>query len=154
MANDSKMSWLVELMYAFNRGNLDAMEEIIKGAPESPEKTRIMDNILRVGYKARVLALMELVFRQEDAHKKTIPLAEVAAITKLPVEEAEILIIRALAQGLVKGTIDQVDQTLTVTWIQPRVLERSQVEVLAGKIGAWKTKITSALEMVDQTKSQ
>lgn len=135
-------------MYAFNRGNLDDMEGIIKTAPDSQLKERIMDNISRVGYKARVLALMELVFRQEDTHNRTIPLAEIAAATKLPVEETEILIIKALSQGLIRGTIDQVDGTLTVTWIQPRVLEASQVKILAAKVGAWKRKVAAAQNVV------
>ena len=148
LSESEGLSWIVDLMYAFNRGNLDGMEAIIKAAPESPEKARVMERIQRVGYKARVLALMELVFRREDAHSKTIPLAEVAAATKLPAEETEILVIKALAQGLIKGTMDQVEGTLTVTWIQPRVLEAAQVKVLAAKVGAWKRKVEAAKDTI------
>ena len=34
---------------------------------------------------------------------------------------------RALSLDLVKGSIDQVEQKVHMTWVQPRVLDRDQV---------------------------
>ena len=34
---------------------------------------------------------------------------------------------KALSLGLVKGSIDQVDKKVHMTWVQPRVLDRNQV---------------------------
>jgi hypothetical protein len=34
---------------------------------------------------------------------------------------------RALSLGLVKGSIDQVDKRVYITWVQPRVLDLNQV---------------------------
>ena len=39
----------------------------------------------------------------------------------------ESLIIRALSLNLVKGTIDEVDEKVHMTWVQPRVLSVEQV---------------------------
>lgn len=52
---------------------------------------------------------------------------EIAAETRLPVNEVELLVMKALAQGLVKGAIDQVDGRVHMTWVQPRVLDKQQV---------------------------
>ena len=41
--------------------------------------------------------------------------------------DVESLIIRALSLNLVKGTIDEVDEKVHMTWVQPRVLSVDQV---------------------------
>ena len=38
------------------------------------------------------------------------------------------LVMRALSLGLVKGTIDEVDESVHMTWVQPRVLNTEQVK--------------------------
>ena len=39
------------------------------------------------------------------------------------------LVMKALSLGLVKGSIDQVDAKVHMTWVQPRVLDREQVRL-------------------------
>ncbi len=41
--------------------------------------------------------------------------------------QVELLVMRALSLELVKGSIDQVDKKVHMTWVQPRVLDRDQV---------------------------
>ena len=41
--------------------------------------------------------------------------------------QVELLVMKALSLGLVKGSIDQVDAKVHMTWVQPRVLDRDQV---------------------------
>lgn len=41
--------------------------------------------------------------------------------------QVELLVMKALSLDLVKGTIDQVDQKVQITWVQPRVLDKEQV---------------------------
>ena len=42
----------------------------------------------------------------------------------------ELLVIRALSLNLVKGVIDEVDEKVHMTWVQPRVLNNEQVMIL------------------------
>lgn len=48
--------------------------------------------------------------------------------------------------GLIKGSIDQVSETLHVSWVQPRVLDREQIGQLAQRLKAW----TDKLQTVEQ----
>ena len=41
--------------------------------------------------------------------------------------EVELLVVRAISLNLVKGVIDEVDQKVHMTWVQPRVLNTEQV---------------------------
>lgn len=43
--------------------------------------------------------------------------------------------------GLVKGSLDQVSATAKITWVQPRVLTRQQIEALKGKLDEWTTRV-------------
>ena len=64
------------------------------------------------------------------ATNRQLTFAEIAEETRLPESEVELLVMKALSLGLVKGSIDQVQQNVHMTWVQPRVLDRQQVQVL------------------------
>lgn len=43
--------------------------------------------------------------------------------------QVELLVMKALSNGLVKGSIDEVDSKVHLTWVQPRVMDLKQVRV-------------------------
>ena len=51
----------------------------------------------------------------------------IAAAAEIPENEVELLVMKALSKKLVKGTINQIDQIVDFTWVQPRVLDITQV---------------------------
>ena len=66
---------------------------------------------------------------KRPANNRQLSFAEIARETRLPINEVELLVMKALAQGLVKGAIDQVSSSVHMTWVQPRVLDTSQVHI-------------------------
>ena len=54
--------------------------------------------------------------------------------------KVEWIMMRAMSLGLIKGTIDEVESTFSVTWVQPRVLNLDQLGVLQTQIGDWKAR--------------
>jgi 26S proteasome regulatory subunit N9 len=61
------------------------------------------------------------------ANDRRLTFAEVAREAHLPLNEVELLLMKAMAKGLVRGCIDQVDQVVVMTWVLPRVLDKTQV---------------------------
>ena len=84
---------------------------------------------------------MEMTFVR-PANDRAISFAEIAQKTNLDksgkmticlsisnfgILEVELLVVRAISLNLVKGVIDEVDEKVHMTWVQPRVLNTEQV---------------------------
>jgi 26S proteasome regulatory subunit N9 len=65
---------------------------------------------------------------KRPATDRQLTFEEISRETRLPVNEVELLVMKALAQGLVRGAIDQVASNVHMTWVQPRVLDKQQVQ--------------------------
>jgi 26S proteasome regulatory subunit N9 len=61
---------------------------------------------------------MEMTFKR-PATDRQLTFEEISRETRLPVNEFESLVMKALAQGLVRGAIDQVASNVHMTWVQP-----------------------------------
>ncbi|VEL42657.1 unnamed protein product [Protopolystoma xenopodis] len=56
---------------------------------------------------------------------------------------------RALSLGLMKGRIDEVRQVVTLTWLQPRVLDREQIASMHSRLKAWSQTVTKVRDLVE-----
>lgn len=142
--------WLVELLQAFNSGDINKFEQM------KPKWSTIADlaaQEVKLRQKISLLCLMEMTFKR-PANKRTITFEEIAQEAKLPIKEVEILIMKALAQGLVKGAIDEVAGVVNMTWVQPRVLDRKQVAAMATTLDTWMASITSMEQLIESRASE
>ena len=98
--------------------------------------------------KITLLCLVEYLFSLPPENR-SVPLDEIAARAKLSSrEEAEVVIMKAMAQGMLKGLINQVAGVVHVEWVQPRVLTHDQVRDLATRLEHWSKKLTSTQNFV------
>ena len=79
---------------------------------------------------------------KRPATNRNLSFKDIAATTGVREDEVELLVMKALAQGLLKGTIDQVDSAAHFTWVQPRVLDKKQVisiikSTISSSINCW-----------------
>lgn len=138
--------WLVELLRAFNSGDINKFESM------KPTWCQIADlaaHEVKLRQKISLLCLMEMTFKR-PANQKTLTFEEIAAETKLPLKEIELLVMKALAQGLVRGSIDQVQGVVNMTWVQPRVLDRQQIGGMVKTLDAWMTSITQLEQLIEE----
>lgn len=68
-------------------------------------------------------------------------LASIAARTRLDVDGTEFLLMKALSLHLIEATIDEIEGTVDVTWVQPRVLMIPQIAALKGHLESWMAKV-------------
>lgn len=56
---------------------------------------------------------------------------------------------RAMSLELIRGEIDEIEQTITVSWVQPRVLTSAQVANMAQLLQGWKTQVSTTLTFLE-----
>merc|ERR1711973_763440 len=139
-----------DMLVAFNAGDVTKFEAM-KGQWAQLSDLKVNEMVLYE--KVCLLALMEMTFRRSSTDR-LLTFEAVAAQTHLPVDKVELLVMKALAKGLVKGSIDQVDQTVNLTWVQPRVLDKDQVKTLMSKISGLNTSIRSMEKMIENNASE
>lgn len=140
----SPHAWLSDMLFAFNAGDIGRFEAL---APHLPKEPILSENLPFLRQKICLMALIESVFRR-PADDRTIPFDAIASETKLPVDEVEHLVMKALSLKLIKGSLDQVSQMARITWVQPRVLDRRQIEALQARLNTWCQKVEQVSEFV------
>uniref|UniRef100_A0A7N9IA48 Proteasome 26S subunit, non-ATPase 13 n=1 Tax=Macaca fascicularis TaxID=9541 RepID=A0A7N9IA48_MACFA len=63
--------------------------------------------------------------------------------------QVELLVMKALSVGLVKGSIDEVDRRVHMTWVQPRVLDLQQIKGMKDRLEFWCTDVKSMEMLVE-----
>ncbi|KAG8225801.1 hypothetical protein J437_LFUL005608 [Ladona fulva] len=144
----TERSWLVDLLYAFNTGSIADFERM------RPQWTAIPDlaaQELTLRQKISLLCLMEMTFKR-PATNRQLTFEEISRETGLPINEVELLVMKALAQGLVRGAIDQVASKVHMSWVQPRVLDKTQISSMIQRLDVW-CKDVKSMEILLETKA-
>jgi len=137
--DQSEYDWIKKLLFTFNEGNIGKFEAL---APLFPKEPILHENYPFLRQKICLMALIESVFKR-GAYDRTMAFQTIAEETRLPLEEVEHLLMKALSLKLIRGSLDQVDQKAHITWVQPRVLSREQIGGLAQRLTAWTEKLSS-----------
>uniref|UniRef100_A0A0K0DDD5 26S proteasome non-ATPase regulatory subunit 13 n=1 Tax=Angiostrongylus cantonensis TaxID=6313 RepID=A0A0K0DDD5_ANGCA len=142
----SSEKWLADVLYAFNSGDLNKFYALEKNWLEWDDLKRKKEFL--VG-KIRLLAIMELALARPSKERK-ISFKEIASRCQVHNNEVEFLVMKALSKDLVRGAIDQVNQTVIITWVQPRVLNSTQVLSMANRIAAWSKDVIAMENIVNE----
>merc|ERR1711860_156245 len=143
--NGTPNEWLVNLLMAFNSGDVETYEKLRGSWTKQPDLNSNQEILYE---KLCLLVLMEMTFRR-DANDRSIAFKEISAQTGLSEDKVELLVMKALSKGLVKGQIDQVGSSVNLTWVQPRVLDKNQLKTIMGKIGTLNDSIKSMESMIE-----
>ncbi|KAJ2363964.1 26S proteasome regulatory subunit, partial [Coemansia sp. RSA 2607] len=140
--------WMLELLLAFNSGNIGKFEALMGKMHAQP---LLAQQEAFLQQKIRLTALIESMFSRQGAGARTVSFGDISAETKLPTGEIEHLVMKALSLGLIRGRIDQVDQQVTVQWVQPRYLGKDQIRGLADRLGQWEARVKETAQKMTQT---
>nr|XP_046197963.1 26S proteasome non-ATPase regulatory subunit 13-like [Oncorhynchus gorbuscha] len=84
------------------------------------------------------------------ANNRQLTFHEIGQSAKIPVNEVELLVMKALSVGLIKGNIDEVDQKVQMTWVQPRVLDLQQIKGMKDRLDLWCGDVKNMAVLVEQ----
>ncbi|EJW76762.1 PCI domain-containing protein, partial [Wuchereria bancrofti] len=129
----TREKWIIDVLYAFNAGDLNKFNEY---RPQWAEWDDLKDHQDLLEDKIRLLSLMEIALAR-PSKERYISFKEIAEKAQIDLNRVEALVMRALSKGLVQGSIDQVEELVNITWVQPRVLSPQQILAMSDRIGAW-----------------
>lgn len=126
-----EMPDVYNVLNAFNTGDVTLFESLKPQWSTQPDLQKAEKHLRE---KIRLMALMDMAFQSSTG---VLDFENVARRVVLPIEEVELLVMKALSKDLVKGTINEVDKKINLTWVQPRVLDKKQIQGLRDKIDLW-----------------
>lgn len=148
LSGHPKLGYLVNTLSSFNAGDHAQLEKLLPALAANPILAPRVDFLRQ---KMCLMALVEGIFGALKTSRR-IPFTLVAEVARVPLSEVEFLLMKALSLGLIKGTIDELQQCIAAEWVQPRVLDRRQLTELRTAIQAWKARIadiTNSLDIVN-----
>mmetsp|Transcript_30998 Transcript_30998/g.50152 ORF Transcript_30998/g.50152 Transcript_30998/m.50152 type:complete len:378 (+) Transcript_30998:66-1199(+) len=145
----TKYEWLADILKVFNVGNIVGYNELTERYRQQLLlEPALVSHVQLLKEKITILCLMELIFRR-PSDNRNIPFQVIADETRLPLNEVEILVMKAMSLKLIRGVIDEVDKLVRVTWVQSRVLDLDQVSHLKGRLEHWSNNVKNALVFVE-----
>lgn len=133
---DAQLYDLILLCY---EGKVQEFETALQSPSLPPALVSGREALLQ---KVRILAVMEMAFRRE---RGKLTFEEIAAVGCVPLAGVEWLLMKAMAKGLLRGEIDQVEGVVVFNYVQPRVLDRSRLEQIKGRIKTWQSTVGAVL---------
>jgi len=130
-------AWLRDLLFAFNRGDLAAYDVLAGHISQNSLLAEHKDGLRQKIYLA---ALTETVFRRPP-HDRAMSFRTISEETKVRPDEIEHLIMKALSLGLLRGSIDQVDEIARINWVQPKVLDMPQINNMRLRLQEWDSSV-------------
>lgn len=138
--------WLVELLFALNSGNITDFESLSSHLSKQP----ILQNSLPfLRQKICLTALIEAIFKRPTSNR-TLTFAVIAEEAHLVSDEVEHLVMKALSLGLLQGFIDEVAETVTITWLQPRVMNKNNIESMRQRLVQWDNEVSGLSSWMEQ----
>ncbi|KAK3533305.1 hypothetical protein QTP70_016020 [Hemibagrus guttatus] len=138
--------WLIETLYAFNSGNVMKFQALKSAWGQQPD---LAAHEIKLMQKIQLLCVMEMTFARPTNNRR-LSFQDIAQSAQIPVNEVELLVMKALSVGLIKGSIDEVDQTVQMTWVQPRVLDLHQIKSMNERLESWCKDVKNMAVLVEQ----
>eukprot|EP00744_Colponema_vietnamica_P005271 GILI01007737.1.p1 GENE.GILI01007737.1~~GILI01007737.1.p1 ORF type:complete len:385 (-),score=103.46 GILI01007737.1:110-1264(-) len=146
----SSQEWLLRLVEAVNGGKISEFNRILSSCASQMntlDALRSASQLLR--QKVIILALVELVFNRPKGDR-TLSFQVIAEATELPLDQVELLVMKAMSLGIIRGVIDEVEGVVRVSWVQPRVLDLPRIAIMRDRLEEWTHNVHNVLVTLEQ----
>lgn len=142
--------WAKTLLIAFHEGKYQAYDEAMKNHGNEMDKVpELKNNKSVLEQKFSLMALVELAFQQPKKQRK-LDFKQIAKVCRVDENRVEHLLMRAMSLSLIKGKIDQVSETLSFTWVKPRILDNMRLRLLQSRIDTWHIQANTVLLQLEE----
>jgi len=123
----SGFEWLYDLLHTLGNGQITEFAAAIQKHNQVIQRyPQIMKEIDYLKQKVAIIAFLEFVF-QLDQNDRNIPFSEIARVCQIDLPVVEMLVMKAMSLSIVRGSIDEAKQTVEISWIRPRYLNKEHL---------------------------
>ena len=134
---------------ALGKGQISEFAEAIQRHQDFISRfPAIMKEMAYLNQKVRILAFLELLFNC-GKDERCLTFTQIAENCMIQSEQVEMLVMKAMSLELVRGSIDEVDRTVQITWILPRYLSVDHLQVLVNRLDEWELKMDNIIRVVE-----
>ncbi|SCU89038.1 LANO_0D03752g1_1 [Lachancea nothofagi CBS 11611] len=144
ISTDPQFNWLFQFLNTLSNGDFDKFDKISKDRVPQVPVLSTHESFLR--QKICLMTLVESVFVKNI---RTLSFEDIATATHLPKDNVEHLVMRSISLGLLKGSIDQVTELVTVTWVQPRIINADQINKMKQRLVEWNQEVSKLGEKIE-----
>lgn len=130
-------NWLLELILALYNGDISKFNAVIETNNEKyfsqPALTSNHESIKR---KAVLLGLLNVAF-DRDPHDREIKFSEISTKTCIPLDHVEWALMKAFSIGIIRGTINEIAEKVSISWVQPRTLDEGHLNRVTAAVRMW-----------------
>ncbi|CEP65064.1 proteasome regulatory particle lid subunit RPN9 LALA0_S20e00254g [Lachancea lanzarotensis] len=138
ISSDPQYEWLFQFLNTLSSGDFDQFDKISRQRVSQVPILSTHESFLR--QKICLMTLVESVFVKNI---RTLSFQDIASATHLPKDNVEHLVMRSISLGLLKGSIDQVQELVTVTWVQPRIINADQINKMKQRLVEWNSEVSN-----------
>lgn len=141
----SDYEWIFNIIISLNSGKVDHFTTVLLNYSTYIQNEPLLNSKLNLlNQKVRITALLDMVF-QKNKNERVFSYREVMYNCSCDSNQVEILSMKALSLGLIRGYIDEIEQQLVVSWIQPKFLDREKISLLSDRLDSWIKKSNEVL---------
>ncbi|KAL2914444.1 26S proteasome regulatory subunit [Polyrhizophydium stewartii] len=144
--------WLRNLLFQFNLGDMEGFEKTSRSG-DFLKQPLLANSLPFLRQKLCLMTLMEVIFKRSKEARGRMTFFEISRETRVALDEVEHLVMKAFSLGLIRGKIDEVDSVVLVSWVQPRVLEKSQIKTINDRLDDWVAKVHEQVSSLEQNES-
>jgi 26S proteasome regulatory subunit N9 len=134
---ETPQGWLSDLLMAFHRGDVASFHRLVEEHREAIDaQPALVANTEIVKQKAALMCLVNLA-ASKPASERSLTFGEIAEAVGFDLGDVEWLIMRAMSVGLIKGAMDGCAGVVHVSFVKPRVLDKTQVAELREALAHW-----------------
>ncbi|AMD21651.1 HFL205Cp [Eremothecium sinecaudum] len=137
IAGDPQYQWLFQFLHALSVGDFDQFSKLSQ--ERIPQVPILAKNESFLRQKICLITLVESVFAKSI---RTLSFDDIAKATHLHKDNVEHLVMKSISLGLLKGSIDQVEELVTITWVQPRIINEEQITKMRVRLMDWSEQVT------------
>jgi len=141
--------WLYHMMKTLGEGKIKEFEDTVKQHNEYISKfPNIVQEMQYLEQKVRIIAFLEMIF-ESGKDDRSMSFKKISQTCQVEEGDVELLVMKSMSLGLIRGTIDEVDRVVHIDWAMPRYLNKGHLQIMHKKMEEWELKMDNVVRLVE-----